>query len=211
MTCWLFTWPTPTLYWCVTLKIKKNNRGSKNCPNDWLFCLIYWVVSFDCNHINLNLIDTQHVLVYQMNFLKFLIMSFLHTIPIFPKCTNIGVVFRPIVLLQYICLTLLSLCVSPVTSCLSCHFISLLSLCISPLTGVIGLTPMCSMEFLPPLFHYSYCNILDILHVWCFSRRFPYCPCILSWYGSSLFYLLMTFGHWFAYFHMFGTFGLFIK
>ena len=71
--------------------------GSKNCPNDWLVCLIYWAVSFDCNHMILHLRDSQHVLVYQVNFSELLIMSILHTIPIFPKCTNIGAVFWPTV------------------------------------------------------------------------------------------------------------------
>ena len=45
----------------------------------------------------LNLIDSQHVLVYQVNFWELLIMSNLHTVPIFPKCTNIGAVFWPTV------------------------------------------------------------------------------------------------------------------
>ena len=100
MTCWLFIWPTPTLYWCITLKIKKNNKGSKNCPNDWLFYFIYWAVNYDCNHMILQLIDSQHVLVYQVNFSELLIMSILHIIPIFPKCTNIGAVFWPTVCLR---------------------------------------------------------------------------------------------------------------
>ena len=38
------------------------------------------------------------------------------------------------------------------------------------------------------LFCYSFCNVLDILHVWCFPSRFPYCPHILSWCSSSFFY-----------------------
>ena len=76
---------------------EKNNRGSRNYPNDWLFCLIYWAVSFSCDHMILHLIDSQHVLVYQVNYSEFLIMSILHTLLIFPKCTNIVAVFWPIV------------------------------------------------------------------------------------------------------------------
>ena len=62
-----------------------------------IILLIYWAVSFDCNHMILHLVDSQHVLVYQVNFSELLIMSILHTIPNFPKCTNIGAVFWPTV------------------------------------------------------------------------------------------------------------------
>ena len=91
------------------------------------------------------------------------------------------------VLLQYVCSTLLSF-----------H--------ISPLTGVVGLAPVCLVD---SLFCYSFCNILDILHVWCFPSRFPYCPCILSWCGSSFLYLLTTFGHWFVYFRTVGHISIY--
>ena len=41
----------------------------------------------------LNLVDDQYVLVYHAIFSESLLMFYLHTIPIFPKCTNIGAVF----------------------------------------------------------------------------------------------------------------------
>ena len=45
----------------------------------------------------LNAVDSEHVLVYHVTLSRFLLMLFLHTIPIFPKCTNIGAVFCPTV------------------------------------------------------------------------------------------------------------------
>src|SRR3979490_144340 len=41
----------------------------------------------------LKLVDSQHVLVYHVKFSELLLMSFLHKISIFLKCTNIGAVF----------------------------------------------------------------------------------------------------------------------
>ena len=34
--------------------------GSKNCPNEWLFCLIYYVIRFYPNWVNVDLFESQH-------------------------------------------------------------------------------------------------------------------------------------------------------
>jgi len=81
----------------IFLHVAEINGGSENCPNGWLFCLIYWAMIFYWNHMILHLVDSQHVLVYHMTFSEFLLMLFLHIIPIFQKCTNIGAVFWPTV------------------------------------------------------------------------------------------------------------------
>ena len=51
--------------------------------------------------------------------------------------------------------------------------------------------------------HYSFYNVLDILHVWCFSSRFPYCFCFAFWCRRFFFCILsMISSHVFAYWYM---------
>ena len=55
------------------------------------------------------------------------------------------------------------------------------------------------------LFHYSFCNIPDILRVWCFSCRFPYCLCLAFWCRRFFFCILPTISSCvFAYWYMLG-------
>ena len=50
------------------------------------------------------------------------------------------------------------------------------------------------------LFHYSFCNVPDILCVWCFSSRFPYCFCFALWCRGLLSCILFTISsHVFVY------------
>ena len=92
---------------------------------------------------------------------------------------------------------------------LSCHF---MSLCWQASQDLL----LCAQWnfFQPPFFHYSFCNIPDILCVWDFLSRFPYCPCIASQCGSLLLTflsvsLLTTIHHVFTCCHMLGHTSLY--
>jgi hypothetical protein len=50
-------------------------------------------MSFDQNHMIFDSADSQYVRAYHVIMSDFLCMSLLHTMPIFPKCANIGAVF----------------------------------------------------------------------------------------------------------------------
>ena len=50
-------------------------------------------MSFDPNHMIFDSTDSQYVRAYHIIMSDFLLMSLLLTMPIFPKCANIGEVF----------------------------------------------------------------------------------------------------------------------
>jgi hypothetical protein len=50
-------------------------------------------MSFDQNHMIFDSADSQYVRAYHVIMSDFLLTSLLHTMPIFPKCANIGAVF----------------------------------------------------------------------------------------------------------------------
>ena len=54
-------------------------------------------MNFNQNYIILDLVCSQHVIICHVISSYFLLMSLLHTMPIIPKCANIGAVFLPTV------------------------------------------------------------------------------------------------------------------
>ena len=71
--------------------------GQKTAPMSDYF--VWFIEQWDLIGLTwfLKLVDSQHVLVYHVKFSELLLMSFLHKISIFLKCTNIGAVFWPTV------------------------------------------------------------------------------------------------------------------
>ena len=89
---------------------------------------------------------------------------------------------------------------SSMVTWLSCH---LMSLCWQMLWDLL---PCIWWNFFHhSLFCYSFCNVLDILCVWCSSSRFPYCLCLSFWCRRFFFCILSTISsHVFAYWYMLG-------
>ena len=85
----LFTSPTDHL----SNVTNKKNACSKKCPNDWLFCLAHYLISFDPNHVTQGLLEIQDVIVFYINRSYCQIMSEDHTNLIFQKQANIGTFF----------------------------------------------------------------------------------------------------------------------
>jgi hypothetical protein len=57
-------------------------------------------MSFDQNHMIFDSADSQYVRGYHVIMSDFLLMSLLHTMPIFPKCANIGQFFEPLYMIK---------------------------------------------------------------------------------------------------------------
>ena len=71
----------------------QKNACSKKCPNNWSFCLAYYLISFDPNHVTQGLVGSQDVIVSYINRSCCQIMSEDHTNLIFQKQANIGTFF----------------------------------------------------------------------------------------------------------------------
>ena len=50
----LFTSPTD----CLSNDTHQKNACSKKCPNDWPFCLAYYLISFDLNYVTQGLLES---------------------------------------------------------------------------------------------------------------------------------------------------------
>ena len=95
---------------------------------------------------------------------------------------------------------LLLLYFSSTVTWLSCHFMSFWWQALRDLLPCVWWN-----LFHHSLFHSSFCNVPDILHVWCFSSRFPYCVCLTFWCRRFFFCILsMISSCLFAYWYMLG-------
>ena len=91
--CLYFPQSIPSLHWVIKARIIENTRGSKNCPNEWPFCLGYYSMCFYPNHVTRGLFSSHDVMVAYIITSGPLLMSALHTILISQKWANIGAVF----------------------------------------------------------------------------------------------------------------------
>ena len=90
----LFIFPQPVEHQlCLLYSVYcQNNRGSKNCPNDWPFCLIYNSTNSHQNHMTKGSFWSQHVEVLHILILcQHINCRLLHKM-IFAKWPNIGTV-----------------------------------------------------------------------------------------------------------------------
>ena len=92
--CLYFPQSILSLHWVIKARIIENTRGSKNCPNEWPFCLAYYSMGFYPNHMTHGSFLSHDVIVaYIIITSGSLLMSALHTILISQKWANIGAVF----------------------------------------------------------------------------------------------------------------------
>ena len=95
--CFYFPQSIPSLHWVIRTRIIENTRGSKNCPNEWLFCLAYYLMGSYPNHMTHGLFLSHDVIV---TYIIKCLMSALYTILISQKWANIGAVFWATVQVQ---------------------------------------------------------------------------------------------------------------